>query len=72
MSGKEVTIVVDGREIAATEGQMLHDAAREGDVEIPVFCYDPKLGDPVGAMARKFRDEFEAVIAAAQSEAVAA
>ena len=49
MSGKEVTIVVDGREIAATEGQMLHDAAREGDVEIPVFCYDPKLGDPVGA-----------------------
>ncbi|HSK49854.1 MAG TPA: NADH-quinone oxidoreductase subunit NuoG, partial [Solirubrobacterales bacterium] len=46
---KEVTIVVDGREIVATEGQMLHDAAREGDVEIPVFCYDPKLGDPVGA-----------------------
>ena len=49
MSGKEVTIVVDGREIAATEGEMLHDAAREGDVEIPVFCYEPKLGDPVGA-----------------------
>jgi len=47
--GKEITIVVDGREIAATEGQMLHDAAREGDVEIPVFCYEPKLGDPVGA-----------------------
>ncbi|HET6997054.1 MAG TPA: NADH-quinone oxidoreductase subunit NuoG [Solirubrobacterales bacterium] len=49
MSGKEVTIVVDGREIAATEGEMLHDAAREGDVEIPVFCYEPKLGAPVGA-----------------------
>ncbi|MET0558911.1 MAG: NADH-quinone oxidoreductase subunit NuoG [Solirubrobacterales bacterium] len=47
--GREVTIVVDGREIVASEGQMLHDAAREGDVEIPVFCYDPKLGDPVGA-----------------------
>ncbi len=46
---REVTIVVDGREIAATEGEMLHDAARKGDVEIPVFCYDPKLGDPVGA-----------------------
>jgi NADH-quinone oxidoreductase subunit G len=28
---------------------MLHDAAREGDVEIPVFCYEPKLGAPVGA-----------------------
>jgi NADH-quinone oxidoreductase subunit G len=49
MSGREVTIVVDGREIPAIEGEMLHDAARKGDVEIPVFCYDPKLGDPVGA-----------------------
>jgi NADH-quinone oxidoreductase subunit G len=49
MSGKAVTIVVDGREIAATEGEMLHDAAKHGDVEIPVFCYEPKLGDPVGA-----------------------
>jgi NADH-quinone oxidoreductase subunit G len=28
---------------------MLHDAATRGDVEIPVFCYEPKLGDPVGA-----------------------
>ncbi|HEX6665044.1 MAG TPA: NADH-quinone oxidoreductase subunit NuoG [Solirubrobacterales bacterium] len=44
-----MTITVDGREIAATEGEMLHDAARKGDVEIPVFCYEPKLGDPVGA-----------------------
>jgi len=46
---RQVTITVDGREIAATEGEMLHDAARKGDVEIPVFCYEPKLGDPVGA-----------------------
>ncbi len=46
---RQITITVDGREIVASEGQMLHDAAREGDVEIPVFCYDPKLGDPVGA-----------------------
>jgi NADH-quinone oxidoreductase subunit G len=46
---RTVTITVDGREIEAPEGQMLHDAAREGDVEIPVFCYEPKLGEPVGA-----------------------
>jgi NADH-quinone oxidoreductase subunit G len=46
---REITIVVDGREIAASEGEMLHDAAKRGDVEIPVFCYEPKLGDPVGA-----------------------
>jgi NADH-quinone oxidoreductase subunit G len=46
---RAVTIVIDGREVAASEGEMLHDAAKRGDVEIPVFCYEPKLGDPVGA-----------------------
>ena len=46
---REVTLTIDGREIAAIEGEMLHDAARKGDVEIPVFCYEPKLGEPVGA-----------------------
>jgi NADH-quinone oxidoreductase subunit G len=49
MSGTEVTLIIDGREVKATEGEMLHDAAKRGDVEIPVFCYEPKLGDPVGA-----------------------
>ena len=49
MSGREVTLTIDGREVTATEGEMLHDAARKGDVEIPVFCYEPKLGEPVGA-----------------------
>src|SRR5919198_5403620 len=44
-----VTLVVDGREVTAPEGTMLVDAAKQGDVEIPVFCYEPKLGDPVGA-----------------------
>jgi NADH-quinone oxidoreductase subunit G len=47
--GKEITLLVDGREVSATEGEMLHDAAKRGDVEIPVFCYEPKLGEPVGA-----------------------
>jgi len=28
---------------------MLVDAAKQGDVEIPFFCYEPKLGQPVGA-----------------------
>jgi NADH-quinone oxidoreductase subunit G len=44
-----VTLVVDGREVIAPEGSMLQDAAQQGDVEIPVFCYEPKLGEPVGA-----------------------
>ncbi len=48
-SRQRVTIVVDGVEIEAEEGTMLVDAAKQGDIEIPVFCYDAKLGDPVGA-----------------------
>ncbi len=46
---REITLTIDGREVIASEGEMLHDAARKGDVEIPVFCYEPKLGEPVGA-----------------------
>jgi NADH-quinone oxidoreductase subunit G len=49
VSGKQINLIIDGREVAATEGEMLHDAAKRGDVEIPVFCYEPKLGEPVGA-----------------------
>jgi NADH-quinone oxidoreductase subunit G len=47
--GNPVTLVVDGVEVTAPEGAMLVDAAKLGDVEIPVFCYEPKLGEPVGA-----------------------
>ena len=46
---RKITLTIDGREVTASEGEMLHDAARKGDVEIPVFCYEPKLGAPVGA-----------------------
>jgi NADH-quinone oxidoreductase subunit G len=45
----EINFLVDGVEVPAEEGTMLVDAAKRGDVEIPVFCYEPKLGDPVGA-----------------------
>ncbi len=46
---REITLIIDGREVEAAEGTMLVDAAKHGDVEIPVFCYEPKLGAPVGA-----------------------
>ena len=46
---KLVTFEIDGREVTAPEGAMLVDGAKYGDVEIPVFCYEPKLGAPVGA-----------------------
>lgn len=44
-----ITFTIDGRDVEAPEGTMLVDAAKLGDVEIPVFCYEPKLGQPVGA-----------------------
>ncbi|HTU77982.1 MAG TPA: NADH-quinone oxidoreductase subunit NuoG [Solirubrobacteraceae bacterium] len=44
-----ITFTIDGREVQAPENMMLADAAKLGDVEIPVFCYEPKLGQPVGA-----------------------
>ncbi len=44
-----ITFTIDGREVQAPENTMLVDAAKLGDVEIPVFCYEPKLGAPVGA-----------------------
>ncbi len=44
-----INFTIDGREVKAPENSMLVDAAKHGDVEIPVFCYEPKLGQPVGA-----------------------
>ncbi len=44
-----ISFTIDGREVTAPENSMLVDAAKHGDVEIPVFCYEPKLGAPVGA-----------------------
>ncbi len=46
---KTITLTIDGREVEAIEGTMLVDAAKQGDIEIPFFCYEPKLGNPVGA-----------------------
>jgi NADH-quinone oxidoreductase subunit G len=46
---KWITFEIDGKQVRAPEGTMLVDAAKHGDVEIPYFCYEPKLGQPVGA-----------------------
>jgi NADH-quinone oxidoreductase subunit G len=46
---KIIQLTIDGLEIQAPEGMMLVDAAKHGDVEIPYFCYEQKLGHPVGA-----------------------
>jgi NADH-quinone oxidoreductase subunit G len=46
---KIIKLTIDGRDVEAVEGTMLVDAAKQADVEIPYFCYEPKLGQPVGA-----------------------
>jgi NADH-quinone oxidoreductase subunit G len=46
---RTITFTIDGVDVQAPENSMLVDAAKHGDVEIPVFCYEPKLGQPVGA-----------------------
>ena len=50
MSAAEtVTVVVDGREIQVPKGTGLVETALAAGIEIPVFCYEPRLGPPVGA-----------------------
>ena len=50
MSAPElVTITVDDVEIQVPKGLGLVEAALRAGIEIPVFCYEPRLGPPVGA-----------------------
>jgi NADH-quinone oxidoreductase subunit G len=44
-----VTVVVDDREIQVPAGTGIVEAALAAGIEIPVFCYEPRLGAPVGA-----------------------
>jgi NADH-quinone oxidoreductase subunit G len=44
-----VRITVDDVEIQVPKGLGLVEAALQAGVEIPVFCYEPRLGPPVGA-----------------------
>jgi NADH-quinone oxidoreductase subunit G len=44
-----VTLTINGREITVAKGLSVVEAAAEAGVEIPVFCYEPRLGAGVGA-----------------------
>jgi NADH-quinone oxidoreductase subunit G len=44
-----VTVTVDGREVTVAKGTGIVETALAAGVEIPVFCYEPRLGPPVGA-----------------------
>ncbi len=47
-SPDKVTLTVDGREVNVPKGTLLVEAAKTIGVQIPVFCYHPRL-KPVGA-----------------------
>ena len=50
MSATElVTVTVDGREVQVPPGTGLVETALAAGIEIPVFCYEPRLGAAVGA-----------------------
>ena len=44
-----VTVVVDDREVQVPKGMGLVETALAAGIEIPVFCYEPRLGAAVGA-----------------------
>src|SRR5690606_12144481 len=47
VSQELVTITVDGKEVQVPKGMLLVEAAKAADIDIPIFCYHPKL-DPAG------------------------
>src|SRR3989441_5297810 len=50
MSAAEtVTVTIDGVAVEVPKGTGLVEAALAAGIEIPVFCYEPRLGPAVGA-----------------------
>jgi NADH dehydrogenase/NADH:ubiquinone oxidoreductase subunit G len=46
---QSVRLTIDGIEVEVPRGTGLVEAALAAGIEIPVFCYEPRLGPPVGA-----------------------
>jgi NADH-quinone oxidoreductase subunit G len=44
-----VTVTIDDRRVQAPKGQGMVETALSVGIEIPVFCYEPRLGPAVGA-----------------------
>src|SRR6187401_2989125 len=48
-NGDLVTLTIDGATVSVPKGTGLVETALAAGIEIPVFCYEPRLGAPVGA-----------------------
>ena len=44
---KMISLTIDGKEVSVPEGTLIVDAAKQIGIDIPVFCYHPKM-EPVG------------------------
>ena len=44
-----VKVTIDERTVEVPKGTGIVETAAAAGIEIPVFCYEPRLGDPVGA-----------------------
>ena len=44
---KQVTLTIDGVQVAVPDGTLIVDAAKKVGIDIPVFCYHPKM-EPAG------------------------
>jgi NADH-quinone oxidoreductase subunit G len=44
-----VNVVIDGRDVQVPKGTGMVETALAAGIEIPVFCYEPRLGSPIGA-----------------------
>ncbi|MBN1537489.1 MAG: NADH-quinone oxidoreductase subunit NuoG [Anaerolineales bacterium] len=44
---KQVTLSIDGKVVSVPEGTLIVNAAKKAGIDIPVFCYHPKM-EPVG------------------------
>jgi NADH-quinone oxidoreductase subunit G len=44
-----VSVTIDDREVRVARGTGIVETAAAAGIEIPVFCYEPRLGPPVGA-----------------------
>jgi NADH-quinone oxidoreductase subunit G len=44
---KQVTLTIDGKQVTVPDGMLVVDAAKVAGIDVPVFCYHPKM-EPVG------------------------
>ena len=44
----QVTLTIDGVQVTVPKGTLIVEAAKQIENEIPVFCYEPRIGPAVG------------------------